>query len=180
MKLSVLIPTLPERTHFLTRLRNILDKQIVPGVEVLTDDRNKTVPTGAKRNDLISRAQGEYIVFIDDDDLIAHEYVQLIMAAINKNPDVVTFCGRITTNGSNPVDWIIKLGSDYCTKDGKYLRWPNHLSVMRKSLIKDIKFDNIWRMEDYNWSKIIHDRKILKSEVHIDRKLYFYEERTRK
>lgn len=179
-KLSILIPTLPDRKHFLQRLRNVLDKQLTPEVEVLTDDRPCTVPTGAKRNDLIARAQGEYITFIDDDDLIAHEYVQLILSALKNNPDVVTYCGRITTNGSNPVDWIIKLGSDYCTKDGKYLRWPNHLSVMKKSIIKDIKFESIWKQEDYKWSKIIHDRKILKSEVHIPRQLYFYEERTRK
>lgn len=180
MKLSILIPTLPERDRFLSRLRSILDKQLTPDIEVLTDDRIRTTPTGTKRNDLISRSKGEYIAFIDDDDLISHDYIKNIMLAIARNPDVVTFCGKITTNGVNPVDWVIKLGSDYITKDGKYYRWPNHLSVMRRELIKDVKFENIWIGEDYKWSKIIHDRKILKSEVHIAKQLYFYEERTRK
>jgi glycosyltransferase involved in cell wall biosynthesis len=180
MKLSILIPTLPKRKHFLIRLRNILDKQLVEGVEVIVDDRAEHIPTGIKRNDLISRAQGEYITFIDDDDLISHEYVQLIMAAIKQSPDVITFCGWISTDGGKPIDWVIKLGSDYVPRDGKYYRWPNHLSVMKKSIIKDIKFEPIWKQEDYRWSKIIHDRKILKSEVHINRQLYFYEERTRK
>lgn len=149
-------------------------------VEILIDDRPESTPTGIKRNDLIARAQGEYFCFVDDDDRIDNNYIKLILAAIKGNPDVVTFKGWMTTNGANKTDWIIKLGSAYETRDGKYYRWPNHLSVMKKSIVKHVKFEPIWKQEDYKWSKIIHEQRLLKTEVHIDRQLYFYEERTRK
>lgn len=179
MKLSILICTLPERAHHLNHMMSLLSPQFQDGVEIISDNRQRSVPTGQKRNELIKRAQGEWIVFVDDDDHIEPTYIADILKALESNPDVVTFKGWMTTNGKANVDWCIKLGEKYEARtdpDGitRYYRFPNHLCPMRKSLVQDIKFQHIWQGEDYGWAKKINDFGLLKTEVHIEKRLYHY------
>lgn len=182
MILSILICTLPERRHFLERMMGYLNPQIgTDHVEVIVDDRPRGITTGEKRNDLIAKARGKHFCFIDDDDWVASTYVNDIVTNIQAyDPDVITFKGWMTTNGAARVDWIIKLGEKYeARKDfdnvTRYYRFPNHLCAMRRDLVKGFKFDHIWQGEDYNWAKKIHDAKVLKTEIHIDRLLYHYQ-----
>ena len=53
---------------------------------------------------MIQAAQGEYSVFIDDDDRIADDYVDQIMKALYENPntDCVVFNLEARTNGGKP------------------------------------------------------------------------------
>lgn len=184
MKLSILIPTLnePESINFLRRLNNILDPQIAryPGhVEKVINDAGRTMPTGTKRNLLIANSEGEYFSQIDTDDLVPAYYVDELMKAIEQSPDVITFNGYMTTNGENRRNFTIELGSGYYEKNGHYYRFPNHLCAFRRSAVHSVYFDPIWNQEDYNWAKKIHDRKLLKTEVHIEKDMYHYDFRTK-
>lgn len=185
--LSICIPTLPDEKSkaYLASLRLILDPQLTEEVEIIIDDRfgdRKTqtgIPTGRKRNEMYSKALGSYVISLDCDDWVSPTYVEDILIAIKNNyPDVVTFCGWYTENGVNHLDWTIKLGEKYEARfhDGKYqiFRWPNHLSAMRKELAVQVKFPDVWHGEDYQWSKELADRKILKTEIHIPKQLYHY------
>lgn len=180
MKLSILIPTLNEAfsIRMLARLNEILDPQIAryPGeVEKIIHDAGRSMPTGTKRNHLLNQASGEYAVFIDSDDVVPDDYVHEIMKAIAFNPDVITFNGEMITNGKHPRRFEIRLGSGYYEKNGVYYRWCNHLTPMRMECIKGVKFPDIWVQEDYQWSKAIHDRQLLKKEIHLDRNMYTYD-----
>jgi len=184
MKLSILIPTLnePESINFLRRLNNILDPQIArfPGqVEKVINDAPRSMPTGTKRNHLIKNSEGEYFSQIDVDDVPASYYVDEMMRAINSNPDVVTFNGYMTTNGDNRRNFTIELGSGYFEKNGHYYRWPNHLCAFKRGLVEHIKFPDKWQQEDYEWSKQINDKKLLKTEVHIEKDMYHYDFRAK-
>lgn len=176
-KLSILICTLPEERNRkkLKQLRDIIVPQLNDLVEVLHDEAGREIPTGTKRNSLIESCTGEYFCFIDDDDIPAPTYVQDILKALEDAPDVVTFNGWMTTNGKSRVDFEIKLGEAYEERGGKYYRWPNHLAVMRKSAVEHIKFEPIWMGEDYIWSKQICDLGLLKTSVHIEKQLYYYD-----
>ncbi len=88
-KLSILIPTLPERQHILRRLLNTLERQKTPDVEIRIHDAGGSMSTGEKRDRLIESAEGEYFCFIDDDDLVPEYYISEMLSAINQNPDVV-------------------------------------------------------------------------------------------
>lgn len=180
-KLSILICTLPEERNIqkLARLRSILGPQLCDDVEVRQHEGGREVPTGTKRNELIDNCEGEYFCFVDDDDVLAPTYVQDILKALESSPDVVTFNGWMTTDGKARVDFIIKLGEAYEERGGKYYRWPNHLTVMRKSLVHYVKFDPLWMMEDYRWSKQIRDLGLLKTSVHIEKNLYHYDFETK-
>lgn len=179
MKLSILICTLPERKEHLGRLMESLSFQMCDTVEILVDARDRNIPTGQKRNELIDRATGEYFCFIDDDDDIAGDYVASILGALEEGPDVVTFEGTMTTNGMSAVHWIIKLGEKYEARtdpDGitRYYRFPNHLTAMKKELVKGFRFDSIWQGEDYKWALRIHNAGVLKTSRHIGKRLYHY------
>lgn len=182
IKLSILIPTLPEpeSQNYLKRLMSILDPQLVNNpVEVLMIDSPRSMPTGTKRNDLISIAQGEYVVQIDCDDVVPIYYVSELLKAIEQNPDVITFKGFMTTNGADRRNFTIKLGSDYNERDGHYYRFPNHLCCYKKSLIQNIKFQPIWVQEDYQWAVAVKNSGVLKSEIHIENWMYHYDYKTK-
>lgn len=176
--LAILICTLPERADKLKRLTNILDPQIErykDSVFRTVNDRSSALPTGTKRNNLIEGTTSDYFCFIDDDDIVTGFYLDEIMKAIAQGPDVITFRGWITTNGTNRVNWTIKLGEKYEERNGHYYRWPNHLAVFKRDLVRRFKFPDVWQQEDYAWSKKINDSRVLKTEVHIPEMLYHYD-----
>lgn len=174
--LSILIPTLPERYSLLRRLQGILHPQVQKhGIGIHYNDAGRQMSIGEKRNSLLARVQTEYFVFIDDDDRVSGDYLDSIMAAIAQNPDCVTFTGWMTTNGNNKKDFVIKLGEKYEERNNVYYRFPNHLCPMRASLVRHIKFPHIVAGEDYSWARMIHERRLLKTSVHIEKDLYFYE-----
>lgn len=176
--LAILICTLPERADKLKRLQNILLPQVERShgfVSVHYHDAGRTMPTGTKRNWLIAQSTSDYFCFIDDDDVISSHYVASIVSAMAENPDVITFNGYMTTDGKNRQNFTIRLGSEYETRNNHHYRWPNHLCVMRREKVQRVKFPDVWQQEDYQWSKKIHDLKLLKTEVHINQDLYHYD-----
>lgn len=175
MKLSILIPTLPESKHYLNRLMNVLQKQITGDVEVITNDLSRSTPTGTKRNLLIDSSKGEYFVQIDCDDLVFDWYVSELLKAIDKNPDVITFNGYMTTDGANKRNFVIKLGEKYEERGGVYYRYPNHLCCFKKSVVAGVRFKPVWVQEDYLWATEIKNKGLLRTSVHIDRDMYHYD-----
>lgn len=188
MKLSILICSLPDRSHMLNRLGTRLRTQIDSlgaEVEILIDDRPRGISVGQKRNDLLKQATGNYFCFIDDDDNVDNDYLKLILEGIDKGVDVVTFCGWMTTNGSSRVDWVIKLGERYEARkdnDGitRYYRFPNHLCSFKKSKVHLFYFPSINQGEDFQWALKIHESGCLKTEHHITKQIYHYDFKTNK
>lgn len=183
MILSILIPTLPIEHSFLRRLLNVLQPQVKrhnDKVQILIDYRDKPVTTGEKRNYLIQQAKGEYIVFIDTDDLVPMYYVDEILKASGKGTDCITFRGYMTTDGRKRKDFVLRMGSEYEEREGIYYRWPNHIVPIKRSIASSVNFPNKTYGEDYAWSKKINDLKLIKSETFIDKEMYHYEYRSKK
>jgi glycosyltransferase involved in cell wall biosynthesis len=129
---------------------------------------------GDKRNLLIARAKGDYVVFIDDDDVVADSYIADILQALQENPDCVTFKGQIV---SNPPE-IFRFDMTYPhntweqNKDGIHMRCPSSLCPIRTSIAKSVKFPSISCAEDRIWGISLYP--LLQTQVHIDKILYFY------
>lgn len=159
------------------RLMTILQPQLErhPECELIIDATGREMMTGTKRNKLMDRAVGEYTVFVDVDDRIADDYLDKIMEAIKSNPDVITINGVYTCDGKDAKPWTMRLGMQYKDTPQCFQRWPNHIAPMKKALIQHIKFPDKRLGEDFEWSKRIHEMKILKSEVHIPSTMYYYE-----
>lgn len=183
MKLSILIPTLPEPESkaYLNSLLSVLSPQVdefKSEVEIVIDDAGRHMPTGAKRNEMVANCTSDYFIFVDCDDHVPIYYVNELLTALETGPDVVTFNGYMTTNGTSRVDFIIRLGEKYEERGGKYYRFPNHICAFKRDLVKKIKFPPIHHGEDYKWALEIHDKKLLKTEVHIDKEMYHYDFKT--
>jgi len=174
-KLSLLICTIEKRKEMLTNLLSNLEKQIgLNPIEVLIQhDEDKNV--GEKRNLLLERAQGKYLCFLDDDDDIPSNYIDLIMNAIKHSPDCCSLTGIITFNGESAKRFIHSIRYDsYFEKDNIYYRPPNHLNVIKSSIAKKFFFPEKDFGEDTDWAMQICKAKVLKKEIWIEPILYYY------
>jgi glycosyltransferase involved in cell wall biosynthesis len=183
MILSILIPTLPNEYAFLKRLMAVLRPQVerYPGqIEILLDDRGKSVTTGEKRNYLIKQSIGEYVVFIDTDDLVPIYYIDEIMKAAKKDSDCITFRGFMTTDGKNREPFVLRMSESYEKRGNTYYRWPNHIVPIKRQIAAAILFPNKTFGEDYAWSKKINDMGLIKTETFIDKEMYHYDYRKKK
>ena len=75
----------------LNELLHRLEIQMTPEVEIVKFIDKGELTIGAKRNQLVKRSKGEYIAFIDDDDLVSFDYVSKILKAIEKNQTVAVW-----------------------------------------------------------------------------------------
>ena len=179
MLLSILICTLPSRQRMFDSLVRNLSKQVSDGnfydeVELLSDsDIYKSI--GKKRNDLLMLSEGEFIVFIDDDDEVDSEYISLIINAIKSNEDIdcIGMNGIITFDGGNERKWSIsKEYGKWFERDGVYFRTPNHISPVKRSIAISNGFSDKNVGEDYDYSMAI--LPFLKKEVLIEKEIYHY------
>lgn len=172
IELSILIATMPCRRDKLANLRQVLDRQLTPEVEVITDiSMNYNI--GTKRNKLLGLASGKYVVFIDDDDLISSDYIEKILEACKSDCDCIGISGVITTNGRNEMQWHIS--KDYMgwfERKNVYYRTPNHISPVKRELALLAGFPEISFGEDYHYSMNL--LPMLKTETKIPCNIYFY------
>lgn len=185
-KISILIATLDERAGIFKNLKDELLRQILVThykVEILSlrDNREKT--TGAKRNWLLNKAKGKYVVFIDDDDEVPDYYVKELLKAAESDADAFAINGIITTNGADEKKWDISKNNPYDSiiVDGKefYRRYPNHITPIRATIAKMFKFPDIVFGEDYAWATDIHNSGLIKTEYKIDKPMYHYRYKTK-
>lgn len=183
MKFSILICSLEKRKPYLDRLMAKLCPHVnkYNDVQVLINTDSGQMTIGEKRNKLIDTADGDYIAFIDDDDLVADEYVELVMGAINQQADVVGMIGIMTTDGRNPKTFIHSMQYDHWYESGGiYYRMPNHLNPVRKEYALATKFPLINSGEDHDYSNRMFNLLKGKKEIYIPEPIYFYDYRTRK
>lgn len=177
MTLDILIPTLPDRRITLNALRTHLEMQIGDKpIQVVTNLRGREISIGAKRQMMIENSTADFIVFIDDDDMVTHDYVEKVYSAIQTNPDVVGLNGYMTTNRQNPESWSISTRYDWSENvDGfRYVRYPNHLAPIKREHALKAGFPDIKHGEDYEYSMRLKRNGDLKKEFMIDENLYHY------
>lgn len=183
MKLSILICTIPQRTDYYTSLMHELRRQIQDlnawdEMEILTDDR-LYISIGEKRNHLLSIADGDYLAFVDDDDRISKNYLQLLLEGIATNPDCCSLVGEIAEDGKNPKKFIHSLKyTSWFEQDGIYYRNNNHLNTIRSSIAKQMTFPKTSHGEDKSYSDQLRESGLLKKEYWIENTIYFYDYRS--
>lgn len=178
MKLSILICTLHSRWRLLSALVAHIKAQIYnfDMVEVLWITDNKEQTTGAKRNDLLKKAKGQYIVFIDDDDWVPDYYVKEMLLAARSGADCFAINGTMTTNGQNEQRWMISKNYDNTeiVSNGEklLLRRTNHITAVKRELALKAGFPDKSNAEDKHYS----DRlvKHLQTEHVINKPMYHY------
>lgn len=175
IKLSILLPTVVGRESLFEGLRNELFAQTIgrTNVELIVEKDNKEISIGKKRQRLLEKARGEYVVFIDDDDWIPPYYVEEIIN--NTGSDAIGFmieCSGIVKHkqmasaSRKYKDW----GNN---RDGfTYVRSIYHKTPVRRELALQAGFKDMRFGEDYDYSMRVN--KLVKSEAYINKVMYYY------
>jgi len=174
IKLSILVPTVVGREHLFRVLFSELQKQgLEKPIEIIVCKDNKELSIGSKRQKLIEDAKGEYIVFVDDDDMVASDYVEQILN--NTGSDAIGFQIECTFDGVGKClasasrryqDW----GEN---RDGfRYVRSIYHKTPVRRELALKAGFKDMRFGEDYDYSMRI--MPLIKSEAYINKVMYYY------
>jgi glycosyltransferase involved in cell wall biosynthesis len=182
MRLSILVCSTQNRyNNFLLKILDQLFSQCAAlplhlhcEVEVITVIDNKCRMLGTKRNDLLNMAQGDYVVFVDDDDRVSDDYVQELLDAVTVGADVITFEVEVSLNGNEPKPcyYDMRYKSDYNLPDS-YHRLPNHIMAVKRELALATKYQDILKGEDADYSKRL--APLLKTQHIIEKVLYYYD-----
>lgn len=185
MKLSILICTIESRWQHFQRLKSILEPQLNEDVEMLylidKGIRFGGKSIGFKRNMLLQSATGDYLAYIDDDDRVTNNYVQLQLQACDSGCDCGSLNGIITFNGKRPERFIHSIEyREYFERNRVYYRPPNHLNCIKSEIAKQYSFQDVSMYEDTNWAMEICNAGVLKTEFKIDQIIYFYDYKVNK
>ncbi len=174
--LSILLATVVERAALFAKLHAHLLKQAEgKPVEIVVACDNKEISIGAKRQQLLERATGDYVAFIDDDDWVADSYVDRILTALESKPDCVGFLIDCTNNGGPVRKAIASMryprwmeGKDgYAHNRSCYHKTPHLRSIALKVGFPDLRYG-----EDRPYSEGL--MRHVKREEFIDAALYTY------
>lgn len=181
-KLSILICTLESRKKLFDKLFYGLveqTKNFGNDVHVLIECDNGEKSIGEKRNELLERATGEYLVMIDDDDEIPNDYVDLLMKAVESGCDCASLRGKYYIDGKfeGIFEHSIKYAEWKTNNNGaevRFERFPNHLNLIKSSIAKQFRYPEKNFGEDFDWSTKVHKSGLIKTEYYISEILYQY------
>lgn len=175
-RLSILLATVVGRAELFAKLHAHLSAQAEgKPVELVVACDNKEISIGRKRQQLLERAKGDYVCFVDDDDWTSDDYVDRILEALKTGPDCVGFLITCTTNGKNPVKAITSMRYPVWAenRDGfSHCRSVYHKSPVRRDLALRVGFPDLRYGEDRIFSTGI--MKLVKTEVFIPHVCYLY------
>ena len=146
-RLSILVCSVYGRSGDLRSLVASLGRQGRSDTEVLIAVDDKVQSIGAKRNQLLGAARGEYVCFIDDDDMISPTYLYEIFRLLDSKPGVDAVCisgifhdiqsGEKTIFFDKPnAEW----GAAKFHGGTYYQRGLQHLDVIKLSIAKQFSF----------------------------------------
>lgn len=151
IKLSIIIPCY-NAEPYIRELLDGLNAQIIEEVEVIIVDdgsselfqtdyswatviRKKNGGCSTARNVGLDRAIGEYVSFIDADDMVPISYVNTILQKIKGGYDVIDLSWRSLTTKGAQHDHKLQSDNDYLTNPSVCTR------VFKRSFIGDIRFN---------------------------------------
>jgi len=172
LRLSILICSLSNRKAKLNTLLDSLFKQQTPEVEIIVAVDSGEAPTGTKRNILLTRALGQYVAFVDDDDQVSPLYVSQVLKALKTNPDCADLWGEIMRRGFRRTFTHSIQHDGWFEKGGTYYRCPNHLNAVKRELAMKVRFPDVSRGEDRDYS--LRLRPLLNTEGKTETVIYYY------
>lgn len=180
--LTIMLPTTVDRRKTFYPLLSEITKQISEYsysdiVEILIDEDNKEKSIGKKRQDLLTKAQGQYVVGIDSDDFISPTYMIDIICSLKNNPgiDHVGFEEKCIIDGEIKKSiFSIRHKKWQDNVDGyDFARCANPKSVIKREKALIVGYEDIRYSEDRIFSEIV--TQLLVDEVFVEKQLYIYQ-----
>lgn len=181
MRWSILCPTLaPRRDRFL-RLMDVLLPQAeqYPGEVEVVALFNYGQPLQALRQELLNSARGEFVSFVDDDDLVSEDFVAAVLRALQAQPDAdyVAFRHAYYQRGRLyplPVVTGLQYSGWYNTSDA-LVRDITCINPVRTELARQAGFERpAGRYEDRGYVQALRPRLADRKQAVIEKVLYHY------
>lgn len=180
-KLSILIATVGQRDERFLELLEVLMPQVNSfrgKIETVAYWNNGEEEIGGIRNDLVANAKGEYVSFIDDDDMVPEYYCEEIWGALLEKPDYVGWKMQLYHDGQRmkPTFHSIRYRS-WSEDDSGYYRDVSHLNPIKRSIALQGSFgrsDDV--ADDFPWTRQV--APLVKTEAYIDKVMYEYRHST--
>ena len=163
---SILLPTVPNRRGSREKLLEVLEPQVAgfPDVELLVLEDNLKRDYGSKMQSMIDIAQGVYLSFVDDDDLVSKDYVKRLRAAMNGGVDSVGLTATITLDNKGWTPVYCSIFNEWRNDPPNgYWRGPTHITPIKADLVRKVKWEGHWGADSV-WSKKMMDLGLLKTE----------------
>ena len=193
MKWSILICAIPERQAKLQKLKAELERQMLAlnlgaHIEIVIHETPLFIDggpeVGTKRNWLLNNSTGEYVGFIDDDDIIRPTYIKDIYEGILTDPDVVCFNVAFKSAGKDQIThFSIKHSQNVNAPDKRvpenhhHIRMPNHIMVVKREHAIRAGFPDKNFGEDTQYGVRLRGPRVtslLKTEYKVEKVLYEY------
>lgn len=184
VKLSILVPTIPDRySMFNTLISNVLQQYSRienPDllIEIVEDSDRRFIEggksIGAKRDSLVQRAQGEYLLFLDDDEGIAGNYLEVILQLCETGADVCTFrsIAKLEQYWTVIDMSLLHEENEQASPDRIVKRRPWHINAIRSDIAKQFRFEDINYGEDWKWMEQVLTK--CHKEAHTDAIIHEY------
>lgn len=173
MLLSILVPALEGRP-WEGLVGNLLAQASPYGdrVEVLVEVDGGRMTSGQKRQLLAESSTGDYRAFVDDDDLVAADYVDELVRGCASGADVVTFDMLFRVRGGVSERWRLVLGEG--DRKAGYMS-ANHLCAWRSDLADRVAWcPDLGYADDQLWYKPMVASGIARTEWRVNKTLYTY------
>ncbi len=155
--LSVLIPALTSRKERSATLLENLARQADPRLEVIVFMDDYEHPLGVKRNSMMDRAAGKYLMHLDDDEQISPHFLQSLLPEMLYEADAIGYNASVIFNGLRPFTVRTVWGAAVEQprhEPGGYsdiVRPFWHWCLWRTTLARQCRFPGHSENEDWQW-----------------------------
>lgn len=180
MRLSVCTISAPERVNERDRLAGQLERQISGrDVEHLVVVERDTL--GVLRQRCLDQARGDYVVFVDDDDLLAHDYLDAVLPLLD-GVDYVGYRLQLYIDGAKqkPTYHTLRYRG-WSADDAGWYRGVDIKNPIRADIARQVQFEGAYG-EDRRWAWAVEALPSPPRTEHcvdLDRPMYYYFHSTR-
>lgn len=175
---SVLVPTLSSRQQKFLRLLGVLLPQCERHgqVEVVALQNDGEKDIAGYRQALLEDARGDYVSYVDDDDMVEADFVAAVTTAMDGWPDMVAFRVAYYEDGKlNPRPTITGIRYDrWYDTDQAMIRDVTHINPVRSVIAKHADFRVPHGNGREDWSYVSGVRPLLRTQAEVPRVLYHY------
>lgn len=183
MDISILIPTMTPRKALFDQVLAEIRKQAseCPEIrtEILWESDNGELTLGQKRNVLMERCTGKYHCFIDDDDVLAPDYLKTFVPMITsgRDYDCAAFVGAHYIRGVFNKLFHHSMHYDaWAETPERFLRTISPMNLIKTDIVRQVRYMDIRSIEDREFSQRLKASGLLKTEfsINANHPLYHY------